>query len=45
MRPCRRRFNAGRLRPGRHVLRVRAIDRNGNRGELVRRRFAVRGAK
>lgn len=46
LRRCKRRFDAGRrLRPGRHVLRVRAIDRNGNRGALVARRFTVKRAK
>ena len=42
-RPCRSPYAAPRLRPGRHVLRVRAVDRAGNVDRTpLRRVFRVR---
>lgn len=46
LRPCKRKFNAGKkLRPGKHVLYVRAVDPNGNAGKKLQRKFAVKKAK
>lgn len=46
LRPCKRKLNAGKkLKPGKHVLYVRAVDRNGNAGPKLKHKFAVKKAK
>ena len=44
-RPCSSPRTYRKLRPGRHTFRVRAIDRAGNQGKAVKRRWRVRRPK